>query len=110
LQPEYLYTVWAIPPEQQTAGHYHHHHLFSSVWLHSNMGFVSNYLHNQYENLSICLSTRFKVKLYLNRMQYTGDTNYHSVPIHVADVYSNGMIQLHILVVDIGSNQFHSIN
>ena len=38
----------------------------------------------------------------MNRIQYIGDTNYHSVQIHVADLCSNEIIQLQSLVIDIG--------
>ena len=38
----------------------------------------------------------------MHRIQYIGDSNYHSVQIHVGDVCSNEIIQLQSLVIVIG--------
>jgi hypothetical protein len=79
--------------------------------LHSNMGFVCNYIHNHYKSLSICLSIMFKVILYLDVTEYS--IQYIVIiiwyKIYVADLSSNGMNHLYILVIDLGSYQFHSI-
>ena len=75
------------------------------------MGFIRNYIHNHYKSLSICLCIRFKVKLYLDvteyNIQYTVIIIWYK--ICVADVSSNGLNHLYILVIDLGSYQFHSV-